>query len=81
MNVWLRHYTASYSYVGGYYGGCNELEMKKALVKNGPLSVSFEVKFFTIKSISSYSYRSFQFRDNLSKIDTFQIHKKLFQNI
>jgi len=39
----LRHYTASYNYVGGYYGACNEYEMKKALVENGPLSVSFEV--------------------------------------
>eukprot|EP00088_Acartia_fossae_P009458 TRINITY_DN14583_c0_g1_i1.p1 TRINITY_DN14583_c0_g1~~TRINITY_DN14583_c0_g1_i1.p1 ORF type:complete len:353 (+),score=35.20 TRINITY_DN14583_c0_g1_i1:144-1061(+) len=39
----LRHYTARYQYVGGYYGACNEYEMKKALVKNGPLSVSFEV--------------------------------------
>jgi len=39
----LRHFTASYKYVGGYYGACNELEMKKALVQNGPLSVSFEV--------------------------------------
>jgi len=38
-----RHYTSRYSYVGGYYGGCNELEMKKALVNGGPLSVSFEV--------------------------------------
>jgi len=39
----LRHFTASYKYVGGYYGACNEFEMKKALVENGPLSVSFEV--------------------------------------
>jgi hypothetical protein len=38
-----RHYTASYSYVGGYYGGCSETAMKKALVENGPLAVSFEV--------------------------------------
>jgi len=38
-----RHYTANYRYVGGYYGGCNEEAMKRALVENGPLSVSFEV--------------------------------------
>jgi len=38
-----RHYTSKYSYVGGYYGGCNEFEMKKSLVHGGPLSVSFEV--------------------------------------
>jgi hypothetical protein len=29
--------------VGGYYGGCSEAAMKKALVENGPLAVSFEV--------------------------------------
>jgi len=39
----IRHYTASYSYVGGYYGGCSETAMKRALVENGPLAVSFEV--------------------------------------
>jgi len=39
----LKHYVASYKYVGDYYGGCSEDAMKKALVENGPLSVSFEV--------------------------------------
>jgi len=39
----LKHYVASYSYVGGYYGGCSEEAMKKSLVEGGPLSVSFEV--------------------------------------
>lgn len=39
----LRHYTASYRYVGGYYGGCSEEAMKQALLEGGPLSVSFEV--------------------------------------
>jgi len=39
----LKHYVSSYSYVGGYYGGCTEEAMKKALVEGGPLSVSFEV--------------------------------------
>ena len=38
-----RHYTSAYRYVGGYYGGCSEEAMMKALVENGPLSVSFEV--------------------------------------
>jgi len=38
-----RYYVSGYSYVGGYYGACNELEMKRSLVRNGPLSVSFEV--------------------------------------
>eukprot|EP00088_Acartia_fossae_P005496 TRINITY_DN12461_c0_g1_i3.p1 TRINITY_DN12461_c0_g1~~TRINITY_DN12461_c0_g1_i3.p1 ORF type:complete len:477 (-),score=87.30 TRINITY_DN12461_c0_g1_i3:116-1519(-) len=40
----VRHYTARYAYVGGYYGACNEDEMKKALVKNGPMAVAFEVE-------------------------------------
>ena len=38
-----RHYSSSYHYVGGYYGGCSEEAMMRALVENGPLSVSFEV--------------------------------------
>ena len=38
-----RHYASAYRYVGGYYGGCSEEAMMKALVENGPLSVSFEV--------------------------------------
>ena len=38
-----RHYASSYRYVGGYYGGCSEEAMMRALVENGPLSVSFEV--------------------------------------
>jgi len=48
----LRHYTASYGYVGGYYGGCSEEAMKEALVSGGPLSVSFMVydDFMTYKS-------------------------------
>ncbi|XP_069678160.1 dipeptidyl peptidase 1-like [Periplaneta americana] len=39
----LKHYTASYSYVGGYYGACNEELMKMELLRGGPFSVSFEV--------------------------------------
>jgi hypothetical protein len=46
--MYTRHYTASYSYVGGYYGGCSEAAMKKALVENGPLAVSFQVSYFDI---------------------------------
>lgn len=38
-----RHYTAYYRYVGGYFGACNEEEMKLALVKGGPLVVGLEV--------------------------------------
>ncbi|XP_054160421.1 dipeptidyl peptidase 1-like [Oppia nitens] len=38
-----RYYIASYDYVGGFYGGCNEELMRLSLVKNGPISVSFEV--------------------------------------
>lgn len=39
----LKHYTASYGYVGGYYGACNEELMRLELVLRGPISVSFEV--------------------------------------
>ncbi|ELT90166.1 hypothetical protein CAPTEDRAFT_138389 [Capitella teleta] len=37
-----RRYATRYRYVGGYYGACNEQEMKLAL-QRGPLSVSFMV--------------------------------------
>ncbi|XP_013408253.1 dipeptidyl peptidase 1-like [Lingula anatina] len=39
----VRRYGTHYQYVGGFYGGCNEALMKIELVKNGPMSVSFEV--------------------------------------
>ncbi|RWS18755.1 dipeptidyl peptidase 1-like protein, partial [Leptotrombidium deliense] len=39
----IRHYTANFDYVGGFYGACNEELMRIGLVKNGPMSVSFEV--------------------------------------
>ncbi|XP_074160785.1 dipeptidyl peptidase 1 [Sminthopsis crassicaudata] len=38
-----RYYTSEYSYVGGYYGACNEALMLHELVQNGPLAVAFEV--------------------------------------
>ena len=43
LKFYFRHYSSGYKYVGGYYGGCSEEAMMKALVENGPLSVSFEV--------------------------------------
>ncbi|KAG9335279.1 hypothetical protein JZ751_005459 [Albula glossodonta] len=39
----LRHYTAEYHYVGGFYGGCNEAAMMAELVRDGPMGVAFEV--------------------------------------
>ncbi|XP_078140383.1 dipeptidyl peptidase 1-like isoform X1 [Centroberyx gerrardi] len=38
-----RLYTAEYSYVGGFYGGCNEDAMMLELVQNGPMAVAFQV--------------------------------------
>uniref|UniRef100_UPI00398E39E4 dipeptidyl peptidase 1 n=1 Tax=Pristiophorus japonicus TaxID=55135 RepID=UPI00398E39E4 len=38
-----RYYASQYYYVGGFYGACNEVVMKLELVKNGPVSVAFEV--------------------------------------
>ncbi|XP_034023639.1 dipeptidyl peptidase 1 [Thalassophryne amazonica] len=38
-----RFYTAEYSYVGGFYGGCSEAAMMLELLKNGPMAVAFEV--------------------------------------
>lgn len=38
-----RIYTAEYNYVGGFYGGCNEMAMMLELIKNGPMAVALEV--------------------------------------
>lgn len=38
-----RYYSTNYRYVGGFYGGCNEPRMRVALVKRGPIAVSFQV--------------------------------------
>ena len=39
----VRYYATDYYYVGGYYGACNEPEMRFDLVNNGPFAVGFEV--------------------------------------
>lgn len=39
----IRYYATDYYYVGGYYGACNEPEMRLELVNNGPMAVGFEV--------------------------------------
>ncbi|KAJ6219535.1 hypothetical protein RDWZM_005347 [Blomia tropicalis] len=52
-----RSYTLHYHYVGGYYGGCNEELMLLELVKNGPITVGFEVyDDFTSYSGGIYSH-------------------------
>ncbi|XP_002160467.3 dipeptidyl peptidase 1 [Hydra vulgaris] len=38
-----RTYVSSFGYVGGFYGGCNEVLMRVALNKIGPLAVNIEV--------------------------------------
>ncbi|XP_042905828.1 dipeptidyl peptidase 1 [Parasteatoda tepidariorum] len=38
-----RYYVADYKYVGGFFGGCNEELMRLEIVKNGPLTVAFQV--------------------------------------
>jgi cathepsin C len=38
-----RQYATHYKYIGGFYGACNEDLMKIAIVRNGPIAVSFEV--------------------------------------
>ena len=46
-----RQFGTGYHYIGGFYGGCNEELMRIELVKNGPISVAFEVysDFFNYK--------------------------------
>ena len=38
-----RYYGTDYYYIGGYYGACNEPQMRLELVNNRPIAVSFEV--------------------------------------
>ncbi len=38
-----RYRSTDYSYVGGYFGACNEQQMMMDVVNNGPVSVAFEV--------------------------------------
>lgn len=46
-----RQFGTGYHYIGGFYGACNEELMRIELVKNGPISVAFEVysDFFNYK--------------------------------
>jgi hypothetical protein len=37
-----RYYVKNYRYVGGYYGGCNEVAMMKEIYEGGPIIVAFE---------------------------------------
>jgi len=71
-----RHYVASYSYVGGYYGACNEEEMKKSLVQNGPLAVAFEVEsdFMLYKSGIYHHTKAPQLlKSGISQFDPFEM--------
>ena len=38
-----RQFGTGYHYVGGFYGACNEAQMRAELVKNGPIVVSLEL--------------------------------------
>ena len=38
-----RQYRTGYHYVGGFCGACNEVLMRLELLKNGPITVAFEV--------------------------------------
>ncbi len=37
--------TTAYHYIGGFYGACTPTAMMVELVQNGPIAVSFEVRF------------------------------------
>ncbi|GFO42826.1 dipeptidyl peptidase 1 [Plakobranchus ocellatus] len=47
-----RYRMTDYKYVGGFYGGCNEMAMMEAIYNRGPVAVGFEVynDFFNYKS-------------------------------
>jgi len=72
-----RHYAASYNYVGGYYGACNEEQMKKALVKNGPLALGFQVEsdFMLYKSGIYHHTKLYQnnLQATMSDFDPFEM--------
>ncbi|XP_049940816.1 dipeptidyl peptidase 1-like [Schistocerca serialis cubense] len=56
-----RHYTAEYSYVGGYYGATNEVTLQEALVQRGPVAVAFMV-YDDFRSYTSGIYRHIETR-------------------
>ncbi|KAG8227420.1 hypothetical protein J437_LFUL000429 [Ladona fulva] len=64
-----RHYTAEYSYVGGYYGGSNEENMMLALVENGPVAVGFMV----YPDFKQYSGGVYQYTGLSSRFNPFVI--------
>lgn len=60
-----RHYTTNYKYIGGFYGACNEVLMRIALVKNGPLAVSFQV-YDDLMNYKSGIYHHTSIRDEVN---------------
>jgi len=71
-----RHYTASYNYVGGYYGACNQDAMILALIHNGPLAVAFQVEsdFMLYKSgIYHHTQVPQLLRSGMSDFDPFEM--------
>lgn len=60
-----KYYTTNYRYIGGFYGACNEPLMRIALVKNGPLAVSFQV-YDDFMSYKSGIYRHTSIRDEIN---------------
>ncbi|CAL4073539.1 unnamed protein product, partial [Meganyctiphanes norvegica] len=60
-----RTYVSDYEYLGGYYGGCNEEEMMKALYENGPFAVGYMVYFdFYLYTHGIYHHTELQDRFN-----------------
>lgn len=64
-----RVYVSKYRYVGGYYGACNEESMKLSLVREGPLSVSFEV----YPDFMHYSGGIYKYTGLLDKFNPFEL--------
>ena len=64
-----RYYGTNYYYIGGYYGACNEPEMRLELVNNGPIAVSFEV----LNDFLNYKGGIYQHTGILDKFNPWEI--------
>ncbi|XP_049803830.1 dipeptidyl peptidase 1-like [Schistocerca nitens] len=59
-NTCDRIYVSDYSFVGGYYGACNEVLMQEALLNNGPIAVGMVASSYSFPMYSGGIYRDLQ---------------------
>lgn len=61
--IWVNYFLVMISYVGGFYGGCDEEAMKLEIYKNGPIVVAINA------TPELYYYEKGIFHTDVKKID------------